>query len=106
MARSPPSRFDALLDRLAQAEPGQYRHPPADMHVTVLSLFTVTDHPGAQLAQLEAYRAAVYAALEGIAAFEIGFEGITCSSRPASRRCSKACVRRHSAACGWTSWDW
>lgn len=73
------ARFDALLDRLAGAEPGQYRHPPADMHVTILSLFTVTDRPAAQLAQLDAYGAAVRAALEGMQAFEIGFEGITLS---------------------------
>jgi 2'-5' RNA ligase len=73
------ARFDALLDRLAQAEPGQYRHPPADMHLTVLSLFTVTEEPGAQLARLDAYRAAVHAAVAGMEPFEIGFEGITLS---------------------------
>lgn len=73
------ARFDALLERLAQAEPGQYRHPPDDMHLTVLSLFTVTEEPGAQLAQLEAYRAAVHAALAGIEPFEIDFAGITLS---------------------------
>lgn len=73
------ARFDALLDRLARAEPGQYRHPPADMHLTVLSLFTVTDHPAAQLARLDAYRAAVHAAVAGMEPFEIGFEGITLS---------------------------
>lgn len=72
-------RFDALLGRLAQAEPGQYRHPPADLHLTVLSLFTVTEEPGAQLAQLDAYRAAVHAAVEGAEPFEIAFEGITLS---------------------------
>ncbi|KFI08918.1 2'-5' RNA ligase family protein [Massilia sp. BSC265] len=73
------ARFDALLDRLAAAEPGQYRHPAADMHLTVLSLFTVTENPAAQLAQRDAYRAAVHAAVGGIEAFEIGFEGITLS---------------------------
>lgn len=71
--------FDALLERLAQAEPGQYRHPPADMHLTVLSLFTVTDQPGAQLARLDDYRAAVDAAVAGMEPFEIGFAGITLS---------------------------
>lgn len=73
------ARFDALLERLAQAEPGQYRHPPADMHLTVLSLFTVTDQPGAQLARLDDYRAAVDAAVAGMEPFEIGFAGITLS---------------------------
>lgn len=73
------ARFDALLDRLAAAEPGQYRHPPADMHVTILSLFTVTMDAAAQLAQLDAYRDAVRTALEGIPAFDIDFDGITLS---------------------------
>jgi 2'-5' RNA ligase len=73
------ARFDALLDRLIHAEPGQYRHPAADMHLTILSLFTVTEDPAAELARLDAYRAAVHAALEGMQAFEIDFEGITLS---------------------------
>ncbi|RZA36567.1 MAG: hypothetical protein EOP92_04755 [Lysobacteraceae bacterium] len=73
------ARFDALLDRLAGAEPGQYRHPPDDMHVTILSLFTVTMDAAAQLAQLDAYRGAVRAALEGTPAFDIDFGGITLS---------------------------
>lgn len=73
------ARFDALLDRLAAAEPEQYRHPPADMHLTVLSLFTVTEDPAAQLARLDGYRAAVRAALNGMGAFEIDFDGIALS---------------------------
>ncbi|CAN7230854.1 2'-5' RNA ligase family protein [Massilia sp. LjRoot122] len=73
------ARFDTLLDRLAAAEPDQYRHPPADMHLTVLSLFTATEDPAAQLARLEEYRAAVHAALDGMAAFEIDFDGIALS---------------------------
>lgn len=73
------ARFDALLEHLASAEPEQYRHPPADMHLTILSLFTVTDDPAAELARMDAYRAAVHAALEGVRAFEIRFDGITLS---------------------------
>lgn len=72
------ARFDALLDRLCAVEPRQYRHPVADMHVTVLSLFTVTDDPGPSLAHLEDYRAAVHAALAG-EGFTIDFDGITLS---------------------------
>jgi 2'-5' RNA ligase len=73
------ARFDALLDRLAAVAPGQYRHPAADMHLTVLSLFTVSDDPSFAMARLDDYRAAVRAAIHGIAAFEIAFRGITLS---------------------------
>lgn len=72
--------FTALLDRLDALEPGQYRHPPADLHLTVLSLFTVTDDPAPQLARLPEYRAAVRAATAGVAPLEIAFDGITAST--------------------------
>jgi 2'-5' RNA ligase len=73
------ARFDALLDRLAAVAPGQYRHPAADMHLTVLSLFTVSEDPSFALARLDDYRAAVREAVRGIAAFEIALRGITLS---------------------------
>lgn len=71
--------FERLLDRLCAIEPGQYRHPLADMHVTVLSLFTVCADYHGQLARCEDYRAAVRAALAGMPAFEIEFRGLTAS---------------------------
>jgi len=73
------ARFDAVLDRLAGSEPQQYRYPTSDMHMTILSLFTVTENPAPQLLRLADYRAAVSAALEGIEAVEIDFAGITLS---------------------------
>jgi 2'-5' RNA ligase len=73
------ARFDSLLDRLASSEPHQYRYPVADMHVTILSLFTVTENPAPQLIRLNDYCASVRAALDGIEAFEIDFNGITMS---------------------------
>jgi 2'-5' RNA ligase len=73
------ARFDAVLDRLSGSEPRQYRHPASDMHVTILSLFTVTENPAPQLLRLDDYRAAVSAALENIEAIEINFSGITIS---------------------------
>jgi 2'-5' RNA ligase len=73
------ARFDAVLDRFAGAEPQQYRYPAADLHMTILSLFTVTENPAPQLRRLADYRAAVGAALEGIEAFDIDFAGITMS---------------------------
>jgi len=72
-------RFDAVLDRLAGSEPQQYCYPAADMHMTILSLFTVTENPAPQLLRLADYRAAVSAALEGTEAFDIDFAGITMS---------------------------
>jgi 2'-5' RNA ligase len=71
--------FDALLDQLAAIEPGQYRYPASDMHVTVLSLFTAVEDPSQQLARLNDYRAVVHAALEGIEPFDIVFDGLTLS---------------------------
>lgn len=71
--------FSALLDRLTDIEPDQYRHPVADMHVTVLSLFTATVDHGPELARAEAYRAAVAAAVRGTPSFKIDFTGITAS---------------------------
>lgn len=73
------ARFDCMLDRLASAEPHQYRYPVADMHMTILSLFTVTENPAPQLLRLTDYCASVRAALDGIEAFEIDFNGITMS---------------------------
>ena len=71
--------FSALLDRLTDIEPEQYRHPVPDMHVTVLSLFTATVDHGPELARAAAYRAAVAAAMEGTPPFTIEFIGITAS---------------------------
>lgn len=73
------ARFDSLLDRLAEFEPRQYRYPVADMHVTILSLVTVSDNPAPQLLRLADYDASVRTALDGVEAFEIDFQGITMS---------------------------
>jgi 2'-5' RNA ligase len=73
------ARFDAVLDLLAGSEPNQYRYPVSDMHVTILSLFTVTENSAQQLHRLADYRTAVSAALEGIKAFKIDFAGISLS---------------------------
>ena len=72
-------RFGRLLDRLGAIEPHQYRHPLADMHVTILSLFTVCEDYHGQLARREDYRAAVREAVRGAPAFDIEFRGLTAS---------------------------
>ena len=74
------ARFDALLDRLCGAEPGQYRYPAADMHMTVLSLCTATENAWPQLARADEYRAAAHAALDGFQSFDIDFDGIAVST--------------------------
>jgi len=73
------ARFGAVQDRLPDADPRQYRQPGADLHLTVLSLFTVTADYGPQLARRADYAAAVRAAVDGLPAFDIDFHGITIS---------------------------
>lgn len=73
------ARIDDLLDRLEACAPGQYRQPRADLHMTLLSLFTVSADYAPQLARLDDYRAAARAALEGVAPFEVDFRGVTVS---------------------------
>jgi 2'-5' RNA ligase len=71
--------FERVQDRLAAADPRQYRQPRADLHMTVLSLFTVTEDYAPHLARRAVYAAAVRAAADGLPAFDIGFDGITIS---------------------------
>ncbi|GGC11770.1 2'-5' RNA ligase family protein [Pseudoduganella buxea] len=73
------ARFDALLDHLCAIEPAQYRHPVADMHITVLSLFTATTGFQPELAREDEYRSAVAAAVRGTPPFTIDFNGISAS---------------------------
>ena len=72
-------RFGALQARLADADPRQYRQPRADLHVTILSLFTVTADYAPHLARRADYAAAVRTAVAGLPAFDIDFDGITIS---------------------------
>jgi 2'-5' RNA ligase len=73
------ARFASVQDRLAAADPHQYRQPGADLHVTILSLFTVTADYAPHLARRAGYAAAVRAAVDGLPAFDIDFDGITIS---------------------------
>ncbi|WP_156895603.1 2'-5' RNA ligase family protein [Massilia putida] len=73
------ARLEHVQDRLAGADPRQYRQPRADLHVTILSLFTVTEDYAPHLARRAGYTAAVRAAVDGLPAFDIDFDGITIS---------------------------
>ncbi|HYG33538.1 MAG TPA: 2'-5' RNA ligase family protein, partial [Clostridia bacterium] len=69
----------AFLAELKELEPDQHYYSPASFHLTVLSLFTATIDHGPFFARKEEYIAAVDAALQNIAPFQIEFEGITVS---------------------------
>jgi 2'-5' RNA ligase len=73
------ARFEAVQEALLTADPHQYRQPLPDLHMTVLSLFTVTADYAPHLARRADYAAAARAALEHMPAFDIDFEGITIS---------------------------
>lgn len=73
------ARLDSLQERLAGLDARQYRQPRADLHVTILSLFTVTQDYAPHLARRADYAAAVRAAAAGVPAFDIDFDGITMS---------------------------
>lgn len=70
----------AVQDRIAAAGgPAQIPQAQADLHLTVLSLFSVTDEFAPHLAQRDAYAAGVREAVAGLPAFDVDFTGITIS---------------------------
>ena len=73
------ARFADVQYQLAEADRRQYRQPCADLHMTVLSLFTVSEDYAPHLARRAEYAAAVRAAIEGLPAFDVDFAGITIS---------------------------
>ena len=73
------ARLADLQDRLADADPRQYRQPLSDLHMTVLSLFTVTEHCAPHLARRADYATVVRAAVAGMPAFDVDLAGITMS---------------------------
>jgi 2'-5' RNA ligase len=69
--------LQAFLGRLQALEPEQYYQPVADLHHTVLSLFTATPDYAPHLEQLPAYHAAVAEALAGVPPFTVSVRGVT-----------------------------
>jgi 2'-5' RNA ligase len=70
----------ATLAELQTVEPQQYYYAAAELHVTVLSLFTGTEEPAPYLALLPRYQAAIAPVLAGTRAFPINFAGLTASA--------------------------
>ena len=80
IARPAPGVADALAafaDELRAIEPAQYYQPRADLHITVLSVFTGTPDYRAHLAHVDAYREAVAEAVDGVGPFAVDTCGIT-----------------------------
>jgi 2'-5' RNA ligase len=73
-------RLAEAIDQLSEIEPAQYCHPQVDLHLTVLSLYTVSDDFGPCLERLEHYRDAVGEALESARPFVVDTAGITLSN--------------------------
>ncbi len=72
-------RIAEVLADLKQIEPGQYFYKPAELHVTVLSLFSGTEQPEPYIAQLPLYRRAIDQVLAAAAPFSLRFDGLTAS---------------------------
>ncbi|HET7456193.1 MAG TPA: hypothetical protein VFJ74_00975 [Gemmatimonadaceae bacterium] len=71
------SRLVALLDELREIEPDQYYQPRADLHLTVLSLFSATADHEQHAARIDDYRDAVAEALDGAPPFAVDTIGVT-----------------------------
>jgi 2'-5' RNA ligase len=70
-------QFTALNHRLAQVEPDQYYYQPAQFHITVLSLFTATEHCAPYFARLADFLAASGVVLASAPGFAAAFHGVT-----------------------------
>ncbi|AEG92274.1 hypothetical protein Rta_11880 [Ramlibacter tataouinensis TTB310] len=76
-ARSVAAALTAFLGWLRALEPAQYYQPEAELHHTVLSLFTATADYAPHLEHLPAYRAAVADAIAEVPPFTIAVSGVT-----------------------------
>jgi len=70
-------QFMALNHQLAQVEPDQYYYQPGQFHITVLSLFTATQHCEPFFARLADYLATSEAVLAAAQGFAVDFQGVT-----------------------------
>ncbi|MBK8049339.1 MAG: 2'-5' RNA ligase family protein [Anaerolineales bacterium] len=68
-----------FMAELANVAPEQHLYHPAELHVTVLSLFTATPDWAPHFRRMDEYIAAVEAALVNVRPFSIDFTGVTAS---------------------------
>lgn len=74
------ARCAAAQERIAAAGgPAQILQAQADLHLTVLSLFSVTEEFAPHLTHRDAYAAGTRAAVAGLPPFDVDFTGITIS---------------------------
>ncbi len=69
----------AFLDQLRRLELDQFYYTEANLHFTVLSLFTATADHQREYDHLDAYQAAVESAIRGISPFTFQLKGLTLS---------------------------
>ncbi len=80
--RPPPAiqaRVKAFLDEVAGIFPGQYFYRPDELHATVLSIISGTEHWRSEIRHLRNLRLVIQQALSGQNAVEFSFQGITAS---------------------------
>lgn len=70
-------QIEAMVEKIKIIEPNQYFYPPADLHLTVLSLFTATENHQEELARLDSYKQAVENAVRKVQRFTVDTVGIT-----------------------------
>jgi 2'-5' RNA ligase len=72
-------RLGHVLQTLSGIEPHQYYYPLADIHLTILSLFTATEDYRSYLERLDDYRDTVAAVLKSSHSFLVDSVGVTLS---------------------------
>jgi len=70
----------AFLQEVRDVEPRQYYYPSADLHITILSLFTATVEHQSLAAQTFRYAQAVDAVFQKVQPFRIEWTGVTTSA--------------------------
>jgi 2'-5' RNA ligase len=76
-AREVQSQVNDFIRLLRGTDPEQYYYDSAELHVTVLSLFTATEEIDRYMAHYDAYQEAVRSALAGALGLGIEFTGVT-----------------------------
>jgi len=73
------ARVKTFLDELVRVAPGQHVYQPEELHVTVLSIISVTEFWRREIRQLAAGRAVINDVLPRQRPFKVTFRGVTAS---------------------------